>query len=187
MRRHRFGRIAAALAMVYLAAVVVLAVVARVTGDVTPLWVVVADRSGFAVDDLQPWWGLVVTLVLIGAVQAWAYWQVLRGREHGQPVRHSREVRLLRAALYVSVGYDLLLLLPIPYTWWLALISGPIQLVTAWLFFRVLCGTTPPWLRLIVLVTGMLYAANDMATAVIWSLVSGLGVGPPAGIAGLFG
>ncbi|WP_433518094.1 hypothetical protein ACQP2T_22660 [Nonomuraea sp. CA-143628] len=181
MRRHRFGRIAAAFAMVYLAAVVVLAVVVWVTGDITPLWVVVADRSGFAADDLRPWWWLVVLLVLIAAVQAWAYWQVLRGRERGEPARHSEDVRLLRAVLYVSVGYDLLLLLPIPYVWWLTLISGLIQLVTAWLFFRVPRGTTPRWLRLIILMTGMLHAVYGLATAAI----SGLGVGSPAWMAGL--
>ncbi|MEU7837970.1 hypothetical protein [Nonomuraea sp. NPDC049129] len=183
MRRHRFGRIAAVFAMIYLAAVVVLAVVVEVTGDITPLWVVVADRSDFAADDLRPWWWLVVLLVLIATVQAWAYWQVLRGPERGQPARHGREVRLLRATLYVSVGHDLLLLLPIPYTWWMELIPGAIQLLTAWLFFRVLRGTTLRWLRRIVLVTGMLHAVNGLATAATWSL----GAGSPAWMAGLFG
>ncbi|MCG5212777.1 hypothetical protein [Streptosporangium sp. KLBMP 9127] len=181
MRRHRFGRVAAALAAVYLAAVVVLGVVAQVTGDISPIWVVVVDRHGFTIDDFPPWWWLVVVLVLIAAVQAWAYWQVLRGREQGEAARHGREVRLLRAVLYVSVGNSLLLLLPIPYTWWRGLVSVLIQLVTTWLFFRVLRGTAPRWLRLLILVTGTLCAVSDLATTVAW----GLGGDLFAGITGL--
>ncbi|MEV8639067.1 hypothetical protein AB0395_46165 [Streptosporangium sp. NPDC051023] len=167
MRRHRFGRIAAALAVFYLAAAVVLGIVAQVSGDITPMWAVVMDQYGFMTEDLKPWWWLIVLLVLVAAVQAWAYWQVLRGRERGEPARYGREVRLLRIVLYLDVGYFLIMRLPIPYGWWLWLVVVPLQLAAAWLFFRVLRDTAPRWLRLLVLVTGVFNALE--------SLVSGLG------------
>lgn len=174
MRRHRFGRIAAAFAVVYLAAVAALAIVAQVTGDITLVWVVVVDRHGFTADELKPSWWALLLLVLVAAVQAWAYWQILRGRVRGEPAPHGREVRLLRAALYAGVGYSLLYLLPVPYTWWMELISGLIQLVTTWLYFRVLRDTNPRWLRLLILVTGLLTAVDGLVT----TTMMGLGANP---------
>lgn len=164
MRRHRFGRIAAAVAALYLAAVVAFAVLAKVTGDITLAWALVVDSSGFMVDVLKPTWWVLLLLVLVAVVQAWAYWQVLRGRVRGEPAVYGREVRLLRAALYTDAGFTLLLRLPIPYGWWMGLIFSLISLVLTWLFFRVLRDTTSTWLRVPILVTGLLVAAVSAVT-----------------------
>ncbi|MER7134336.1 hypothetical protein [Streptosporangium saharense] len=180
MRRHRFGGIAVALVAFYLAAVVVLGAIAKVTGDITPIWGVVIGQYGFVSEDLGPWWWLLVLMVLIAAVQAWAYWQVLRGRERGEPARYDREVRLLRIALYLNVGYSLVIRLPIPYGWWFWLIEVPLQLAVAWLFFRVLRYTAPRWLRLLVLVTGTLSALGGLSATLAWALGADLFVWNPA-------
>ncbi|MBP2705392.1 hypothetical protein JOL79_16375 [Microbispora sp. RL4-1S] len=170
MRRHRFGRVAAALAAVYLAAVIALAVRAEFTGDVTLLWAVVVDQSGFMTDAIRPWWWLSPLLVVVAAGQSWAYWLVLRGRESGEPARNGRAVRLLRVTLYVDIGIGLLWLVPIPYAWWLSLVSVPVQLALAWLYFLVLRGTTPRWLRVLILVAGSLVAAHAAVSSVMWGL-----------------
>ncbi|MBB4916413.1 hypothetical protein [Streptosporangium saharense] len=180
MRRHRFGGIAVALAAVYLAAVVGLGVIAMMTGDITPVWGVVIGQYGFVSEDLRPWWWLLVLLVLIAAVQAWAYWQVLRGRERGEPVQRGGEVRLLRVALYLNVGYNLVARLPIPYGWWFWLVGVPLQLAVAWLFFRVLRDTAPRWLRLLVLVTGIFSVLVNLGVTLEWALGADLFIRIPA-------
>ncbi|MFD0884591.1 hypothetical protein ACFQ08_08495 [Streptosporangium algeriense] len=55
MRRRRFGGIAVAFAAVYLVAVVILGVIARVTGDITPMRTVVTGQYGFVSEDPEPW------------------------------------------------------------------------------------------------------------------------------------
>ncbi|MFC4009119.1 hypothetical protein ACFOY2_17940 [Nonomuraea purpurea] len=179
MRRHRFGLVAAALAAVYLVAVVVLAVVAQVTGEVSLIWTVVVDRQGFSRDDVRPWGLLIVVLVLVAAAQAWALLQILRGPERRAPARHGGEVRLLRVALYVMAGLSLLVLVlafqlaswlgPV-FAWWFVPVFAVIQLAMAWLFFRVLRGTTPRWLRLLILVTGALAGVHDLVVNVGFEL-----------------
>ncbi|QYC41894.1 hypothetical protein Nocox_21450 [Nonomuraea coxensis DSM 45129] len=168
MRRHRFGRLAACLAALYLAAVIVLAVVGLVTGDLVPLWRVVADQNGYMAAEIRPWPWLPVLLVPIAAVQAWAYWEVLRGRLRGEPARHGRDVRLLRIALYSTVVYVLTWHLPIPYLWWLSLVADVIELATIWLFFRVLRETVRNWLRVLMLVTGTLSVVHDVVTTIAY-------------------
>ncbi|MCK2218223.1 hypothetical protein MF672_031190 [Actinomadura sp. ATCC 31491] len=168
MRRHRFGRLAAGFAALYLAAVIVLAVVGLVTGSLVPLWRVVADPNGFMADEIRAWPWLAALLVAIAAVQAWAYREVLRGPLRGEPARHGREVRLLRLALYAMVVYELTWELPIPYLWWTSLVADVIQLVVMWLFFRVLAGTTRRWVRVLMLVTGALSVVRDAVTTVAY-------------------
>ncbi|MGP4103988.1 hypothetical protein [Nonomuraea sp. KM90] len=168
MRRHRFGRLAAGFAALYLAAVIVLAVVGLVTGDLVPLWRVVADPDGYTADEIRAWPWLPALLVPIAAVQAWAYREVLRGRLRGEPARHGREVRLLRVALYAMVVYVLTWQLPIPYLWWMSLVADVVELVVIWLFFRVLRGSTRRWPRVLMLVTGTLSAVHNVATTIAY-------------------
>ncbi|MGR6918040.1 hypothetical protein ACU635_27680 [[Actinomadura] parvosata] len=177
MRRHRFGRLAAGFAALYLAAVVVLAVAGLVTGDLVPLWRVVADPDGYLAEEIRPWPWLPALLVPIAAVQAWAYREVLRGRLRGEPARHGREARLLRVALYAMVGYALTWRLPIPYLWWTSLVADVIELAVIWLFFRVLRDTTRRWTRLLMLVTGTLNVAHDVATTIAYQTDTSLFAG----------
>ncbi|AQZ63351.1 unnamed protein product [[Actinomadura] parvosata subsp. kistnae] len=168
MRRHRFGRLAAGFAALYLAAVIVLAVVGLAGGDFVPLWRVVADPGGYLADDIGAWPWLPALLVPIAAVQAWAYREVLRGRPREEPARHGREVRLLRVALYAMAGYVLTWRLPIPYLWWTSPVAAVIELVAIWLFFRVLRSSTRRWPRVLMLVTGTLSVVHDIATTVAY-------------------
>ncbi|MFC4111297.1 hypothetical protein [Nonomuraea zeae] len=172
MRRYRFGRIAAVVAAAYLLAVLGLAVFAVAAGDVGPLWRVVAYPGVFIAGELRPWPWLVGLLVLVAVVQAWAYWQLLRGRLRGTPAGHGREAGLLRAALYVdaavTVFYTLVMIVPWQEGFaatlypWSSFVFVLLQLAVTWLFFRVLAGTTPLWLRLLILVTGTLCAADSL-------------------------
>ncbi|MEV4303415.1 hypothetical protein [Nonomuraea sp. NPDC049624] len=168
MRRHRFGRLAAGVAALYLAVVIVLAVVGLVTGDLVPLWRVVADPDGYMADEIRPWPWLPALLVPIAAVQAWAYREVARGRLRGEPARHGREARLLRVASYAMVVYLLTWRLPIPYLWWTSLVADVIELVAIWLFFRVLRGSTRRWPRVLMLVTGLLSVAHDVFNTITY-------------------
>ncbi|MFF0775553.1 hypothetical protein ACFYUK_42170 [Nonomuraea wenchangensis] len=168
MRRHRFGRLAAGFAALYLAAVIALAVVGLITGDLVPLWRVVADPNGYTADQIRAWPWLPALLVPIAAVQAWAYREVSRGRLRGEPARNGREVRLLRVGLYAMVVYVLTWQLPIPYLWWMSLVADVIQLVVIWLFFRVLSGTTRRWPRVLMLVTGTLSVVHDVVTTIAY-------------------
>ncbi|MEU1726283.1 hypothetical protein [Nonomuraea sp. NPDC005692] len=168
MRRHRFGRLAAGFAALYLAVVIVLAVVGLVTGDLVPLWRVVADPDGYMADEIRAWPWLPALLVPIATVQAWAYREVLRGRLRGEPARHGREVRLLRVALYAMVVSVLTWRLPIPYLWWMSLAGDVIELVAIWLFFRVLWGSGRRWPQVLMLVTGMLSVMHDVVTTIAY-------------------
>ncbi|MEV0620075.1 hypothetical protein AB0I81_42620 [Nonomuraea sp. NPDC050404] len=154
---------------------VVLAVLSQVTGDIIPLWRVVADRrghmsGGFMDDAIQPWPMLAVALVLVAMVQAWALREVLRGRLRGEPARYGGQVRLLRIALYVMAGYDLALFLPIPYLWWLWVINDVVLLVAVWLLFRVLRGGTRPWPRVFMLATGTLSGMYGLLHTIAYGL-----------------
>ncbi|MGW2158867.1 hypothetical protein [Nonomuraea sp. NPDC001699] len=168
MRRHRFGRLAAGFAALYLAVVIVLAVVGLVTGDLVPLWRVVADPGGHSADEIRAWPWLPALLVPIAVVQAWAYREVLRGRLRGEPARHGREARLLRVALYAMVVYVLTWRLPIPYLWWMSLVADVIELVVIWLFFRVLRGSDRRWPQVLMLVTGTLSVMHDAVTTIAY-------------------
>ncbi|MFK4042933.1 hypothetical protein ACI2LC_44640 [Nonomuraea wenchangensis] len=168
MRRHRFGRLAAGFSALYLAAVLVLAVVGLVTGDLVPLWRVVADPNGYLADEIRPWPWLPALLVPIAAVQAWAYREVLRGRLLGETARHGRDVRILRVALYVMVVYVLTWRLPIPYLWWLSLVADGVELAAIWLFFRVLRQTIRRWPRVLMLMTGTLSVVHDVVTTIAY-------------------
>ncbi|HUR08685.1 MAG TPA: hypothetical protein VM347_39525 [Nonomuraea sp.] len=168
MRRYRFSRIAALLAAIYVAAVVVSGVLALATGDPALLREIV---TGGWDQDLVPytWW---VELLMVGGgiLQGWAYWQVLRGRPTGVAAVNERPVRLLRAAMYLSVACTLLYRLPIPYQWWFGLPSDLLQVAVVGLFFVVLAGSLPRWLRLLGLVAGLANAAMGMAATFAYGL-----------------
>ncbi|WP_143590262.1 hypothetical protein [Thermoactinospora rubra] len=171
VRRHRFGRIAALLAACYVAAAVAFGVVALATGDPSLL----RSLTGAYRDQdiLPPTWWVEALLVAAAVLQGWAYWQVLRGRLVGEPVSLPRPVRLLRAALYLSVACSLLYRLPIPdqwYQWWFGLPADLVQFAVVGLFFVVLAGSLPRWLRLAGLVAGVAGAAIELVNTVAYGL-----------------
>lgn len=168
MRRYRFGTIAALVAAVYVAAVVVSGVLALTTGDPALLREIV---TGSWDQDFMPYtWWVELFMVAGGILQGWAYWQVLRGRPAGAAAVNDRPVRLLRVALYLSVVCTLLYRLPIPYEWWLGLPADLLALAVVWLFFVLLAGALPRWLRVLGLVVGLVNAAMGTATTVFYGL-----------------
>ncbi|NUW43362.1 DMT family transporter [Nonomuraea rhodomycinica] len=168
MRRYRFGRIAALFAAIYVAAVIVSGVRALATGDPALLREIVT--GGWDPDFMPYTWWVELLMVAGGVLQGWAYWQVLRGRPAGTAAADDRPVRLLRAALYLSVACTLLYRLPIPYLWWLGLPSDLLNLAVVGLFFVVLAGALPRWLRLLGLVAGLASAAMGVASTVAYGL-----------------
>ncbi|MFF3438725.1 hypothetical protein [Streptosporangium sp. NPDC002721] len=168
MRRYRFGRIAAFLAAVYVAAVVVAGVHALTTGDPALLREIVTGGWG---SDFVPYtWWVELLMVAGGVLQGWAYWQVLRGRPAGVAAVNGRPVRLLRPALYLSVACPMLYRLPIPYQWWFGLLLELVQVAVVVLFFVVLAGVLPRWLRLLGLVAGLANTVMNMASTVAYGL-----------------
>ena len=168
MRRYRFGRIAALVAAVYVAAVVVSGVLALATGDPALLREIVT--GGWDPDFMPYTWWVELLMVAGGVLQGWAYWQVLRGRPAGAAAVNDRPVRLLRVALYLSVACTLLYRLPIPYQWWFGLPSDLLQVAVVGLFFVVLAGRLPRWLRVLGLVAGLANAAMGMAATFAYGL-----------------
>ncbi|MGN9786801.1 hypothetical protein ACTMTF_35630 [Nonomuraea sp. ZG12] len=155
MRRYRFGLLAASVAAVYLVAIAVLTVVTLVTGEEDLLWQVVTHEP--AADGLTAVWWVVLALVLIGAVQGVACWQVLRGRLRGTPADGGGQVAWLRGTLYATV---VLALLP-SSSWPTGLPAALAQMLIVWLFFRVLDGAIPTWARILMLVTGTIEAVAE--------------------------
>ncbi|GGO71561.1 hypothetical protein [Nonomuraea cavernae] len=168
MRRYRFGRIAALVAAVYVGAVVVSGVLALATGDPAPLRAIVA--GGWDADFVPYTWWVELLMVAGGILQGWAYWQVLRGRPAGAATVNDRPVRLLRAALYLSVACTLPYRLPSPYTWWSGLPAELLDIAVVCLFFVVLAGASPRWLRVLALVAGLTGAAMETAATVFYGL-----------------
>ncbi|MFE0151149.1 hypothetical protein ACFWY5_28670 [Nonomuraea sp. NPDC059007] len=166
MRRYRFGTIAALIALGYLAVIAALCALMPATPHNGLLWKVVT-RDMFTDRLFAPGipWGLTLALVLVGALQAWALWQVLRGRARGELTDRGRKVGLLRLALYLSVGTGLLDTASVPLIitreiYWVwsvtGIFSSLVHIAVAWLFFLVLRDTAPRGLRLFSLVAGAL-------------------------------
>lgn len=168
MRRYRFGRIATLFAAVYVTVVVVAGVRALATGDPALLREIVT--GGWDADLVPYTWWVELLMVAGGVLQGWAYWQVLRGRPAGSAAVNARPVRLLRAALYLSLACTLLYRLPLPYQWWSGLPFDLLQVAVVGLFFVVLAGVLPRWLRLLGLVAGLVNAAMGMAYTVAYGL-----------------
>ncbi|NUW36008.1 hypothetical protein HTZ77_32000 [Nonomuraea sp. SMC257] len=178
MRRHRFGRIAALIALGHLAAVVVLGVLALTTDQGDLLWTAVTRESGSpwffgpGEDTLTVSWRLALVLVLVGALQSWALWQVLRGRVRGELTDRGRAVGLLRLALYLGVGYSLITIPLIAATGghWLwsvtGVASGLVRLAVVGLFFLVLRDTASRGLRLFSLVAGTVACVSGIGTEI---------------------
>ncbi|MEV0590517.1 hypothetical protein [Nonomuraea cavernae] len=168
MRRYRFGRIAALAAALYVSVVVGSGVLALATGDPALLREIVT--GGWGADFVPYTWWVELLMVAGGILQGWAYWQVLRGRPAGAAAVNDRPVRLLRVALYLGVACTLLYRLPIPYLWWVGLPSPLLDLAVVWLFFVVLAGALPRWLRVLGLVAGLVNAATGMAATVMYGI-----------------
>ncbi|WP_067171402.1 hypothetical protein [Microtetraspora niveoalba] len=176
MRRYRFGRIATLIALGYLTVVAVLGALALTTAQGDLLWKIVTHDSGMdwflgpREEALTVPWGLTVVLILIGALQAWALWQVLRGRVKGELAHRGRKVGLLRLALYLGIGYGLISIAgaPLVHAWkiywvwsvWIA--SGCVQLAIVWLFFLVLRDTVSRRLRLFSLIVGTIAVVSNL-------------------------
>ncbi|MEV1005334.1 hypothetical protein [Nonomuraea sp. NPDC050202] len=168
MRRYRFGPIAAVVAALYVAAVAACGVIAWTTGDPSLLRVFVG--AGWDTEFVPYTWWVELLLVAAGALQGWAYWQVLRGRTAGPAAVNDRPVRLLRVALYLAIACTLVYRLPIPYVWWSGLPGDLLGLAVIWLFFVVLAGVLPRWLRVLGLVAGVVNASVGIATTVLYGL-----------------
>lgn len=168
MRRYRFGRIATLFVTVYVAVVIVAGVRALATADPALLREIVT--GGWDSDFVPYAWWVELLMVAGGVLQGWAYWQILRGRPTGAAAVNERPVQLLRAALYLSVAYTLLYRLPIPYQWWLGLPLDLLQITVVGLFFTVLAGVLPRWLRLLGLAAGLANSAMSMASTVAYGL-----------------
>ncbi|MBB5779089.1 hypothetical protein [Nonomuraea jabiensis] len=166
MRRYRFGRIAAPLALAYAALVVALGVVALVTRDPALLRRLVAGE--WDPREVPFMWWVELPVVAAGLLQGWAYWQALRGRAAGTLTSRGRRVALLRAALYAGVVLVLVARLPIPYAWWTGVLSGLLQLLVVWLYPLVLAPVLPRAWRLVALVGGTLSAVSLIATSVAY-------------------
>ncbi|MEV0199113.1 hypothetical protein [Nonomuraea sp. NPDC050691] len=166
MRRYRFGRIAALLAVLYVVVVIASGVVALVTGD-SSLLVVVGRRDP---DSIAPVWWAKLVVVAAGLLRGWILWQVLRGRRAGQPGRRGGAVGWLRAALYASVGLSVLDWLPIPDRGWLDLLGALVEPAVVWLWFRVLAGVIPRGWRVLALVAGMVSVAMGIVDEVVSQL-----------------
>ncbi|MEO3813335.1 hypothetical protein ABGB17_30425 [Sphaerisporangium sp. B11E5] len=177
MRRYRFGRIATLIALGYLTVVAGLGVYALTTAQGGLLWEIVTRDPGMewflgpGEKTLTVPWGLTVVLILIGALQAWALWQVLRGRARGELTHRGRKVGLLRLALYLSVGYSLISIagMPLIHAWsiyWVwsvtGIACGCVQLAIVWLFFLVLRDTVSQRLRLFSLVVGTIAVVSNL-------------------------
>ncbi|WP_066359949.1 hypothetical protein [Herbidospora mongoliensis] len=177
MRRYRFGTIATLIALGYLVAVAALGAFALATAQGDLLWTIVTRDYG------SNWFfepgeytrtvsrGLMVVLILIGALQAWALWQVLRGRARGELTPRGRTVGLLRLALYFGVGYGLVSIAaaPLIYAWeiyWFwsvtGIASGCVQVAVVWLFFLVLRDSVSRGLRLFSLGVGTVAAVSSL-------------------------
>ncbi|MEU1726752.1 hypothetical protein [Nonomuraea sp. NPDC005692] len=156
MRRYRFGLVAMPVAVAYVALVAGLGVFALVTGEVSPLWFAVV-RSGVSGPAASP--GIVLLLVLVGAVQGWVYWQVLRGRRRDARPSPDRRIALLRAVLYAGIALSL----PpfsLLYSWDEPVGTGAlvtlllVQGAMVWLFSVAVGGALPAWARILMLVLG---------------------------------
>ncbi|MFI7442861.1 hypothetical protein [Nonomuraea indica] len=168
MRRHRFGTVAALCAASYVAAVIGSGAHALATGDPTLLREIV---TGWWDPNLMPYtWWVELLMVAGGVLQGWAYWQVLRGRPAGTAAVNDRPVRLLRAALYLSVACTLLYRLPISYPWWSDLPADLLDFAVVGLFFVVLAGALPRWLRLLGGVAGLASAVMGVTSTVAYGL-----------------
>ncbi|MFI6796712.1 hypothetical protein [Streptosporangium canum] len=143
--------------------VVVLGVIAGVSGDGEVVWRLVVHRRW---RPMEPGW-YVLSLVLLGGMQGWALWQILRGRAAGQDVAPDRHVRRLRRVLYaylaVQLTYYVVFFLPSP--WWVDVARDVGRLALVVLFHRVLDGT-PRALRSIALAAGTLGVVGSIGEEV---------------------
>ncbi|MER5323498.1 hypothetical protein [Streptosporangium roseum] len=161
--RYRFGWPASLFAGGYLVAVVVFGVIAAVSGDGEVVWWLVVRR----------WWRplelgwYVLPLVLLGGMQGWALWQILRGQVAGQDAGPDRRVRRLRRVLYaylaVQLTYYVVFFLPSP--WWVDIARDVVRLALVVLFHRVLDGT-PRALRSVALAAGTLGVVGSIGEEV---------------------
>ncbi|YCK37084.1 hypothetical protein ACNF49_24430 [Actinomadura sp. ATCC 39365] len=156
MRRYRFGLVAMPVAVAYVALVAGLGGFALVTGEVSLLWFAVV--RGWGPGPAASWW-MVPMLVLVGAVQGWVYWQVLRGRRRDARPSPDRRIALLRAVLYADVALSL----PpfsLLYSWEEPVATGAlvtmllVQGAMVWLFSVAVGGALPAWARVLMLVLG---------------------------------
>ncbi|MEV0588819.1 hypothetical protein [Nonomuraea sp. NPDC050310] len=128
-----------------------------------------------------PLW-VIAGAMLAGVLQAWMLWQVLRGRERGELTPRGWRVGLLRLGLYLGVGISLAIMVLIPFSgsrnswdlrWlWIGLdaVDEVAFLTTVVMFFLVLRGVAPRWLRLFALVVGGLAGLAGFG----WTLTSHL-------------
>ncbi|MFI0422983.1 hypothetical protein [Spongiactinospora sp. 9N601] len=172
MRRYRFGRVAAFIVAGYVVIAIALGVVTLVTDRLDFVWWAVVREP--LMEGLVATWWVVLLLAPVVAVQAWAYWQVLRGPVRGDPPPRDRWVTLLRWAIYLNVAWSFVAYTVFPWTWWQSALDSVWHLGTVVLFFLVLRSSR--WLRLAVLVGGTLSGLAGIADSVAY------GLGSPSGL-----
>ncbi|WP_146607317.1 hypothetical protein [Spongiactinospora gelatinilytica] len=99
MRRYRFGRLAALLALGYVMVTAVLGVIVLTGGD-SALLLMAVTHVPIPREVVLSWWEILL-LVLAAAVEGWALWYLLRGRAAGARPALDRPVSLPRWALYL--------------------------------------------------------------------------------------
>jgi hypothetical protein len=168
VRRYRLGIPAAVIAALYAAAVLAAGVHALITEEPWPLRGIV---TGELSRHLMPYrWWLELLIVAGGLLQAWAWWQILRGPLRGERPPADRTVRLLRLALYLCVASSLVWHVPLPPVPLIGLPSQVIQLAAVWLFIMALRGTLPRWARVAAVTAGTLSAGIDVFATVSYEL-----------------
>lgn len=132
LRPYRFGVPALLVVGLYLVAVVVAVVVAWTAGDLGVLWRLTVFVEVEEVTVVT--WPNVISLVLAGAVWAWALWQGLRGPLAGPSPTLDRDERRLRLALYATaVTWPLYFLAP-SWAWWMAVLDSVVMVAVVWSF-----------------------------------------------------
>ncbi|WP_336212279.1 hypothetical protein [Nonomuraea sp. LPB2021202275-12-8] len=152
MRRYRFGRVAAVVAVGFVAAVVVSGAVALVTDDAGHLWLPTrVPRIG------PGGWATVLPMVALGVLQGWGLWQILRGRSTGEQAEPARDARLLRAALYASLVIEV-----VPSPWRVDILEDALRVALVVLLHRVL-DRASKGVRTVALVAGLYVPVAGLA------------------------
>ncbi|WP_449063591.1 hypothetical protein [Planomonospora algeriensis] len=167
-RRYRFGWPAGLIAVGYTAAVAVSGAVAAVGGDgfLTGVLSLGAWSESDPAEDLSGW--SLLPLLLAGAVQGWALWQILRGPVTGDPPGSAgKAVRRLRRVLYADLALHLVFhrFTGLSSPWWADIGWSLAELALVLLFHRVLSGASRG-MRFTALAAGTLSAASSTGARV---------------------
>ncbi|MGN9786834.1 hypothetical protein ACTMTF_35795 [Nonomuraea sp. ZG12] len=142
LRRHRSALPALLVTGLYGAALTVATVVALISGDLGPLWMLTLFAT--VTEGVTATGQNLLLLLLAGLSWAWGIWQILRGPLAGPPPQQDRNTVRLRVALYAATATMWLLHATASLTWADAtVIDSAAMWVVVLLFMRVLGGDRP--------------------------------------------